>query len=65
MTTTLYAVVYSMSQYAPPQCAGVYSDEKMANLVAKVNFGSAVVPVELDHIHPGHQSHLEALGYKL
>lgn len=68
--TTLYVVVDSVGGYARedadrPGCAGVYTDPKVAETVAKLANGARVIPVELDYIHPGHYAMAIVYGYKL
>lgn len=68
--TTVYVVVYSAGGYARedsdvPAVAGAYTVKAKADLVAKVHYGSRVIPIELDHVHPGYADHLLALGFKL
>ena len=67
--TTLYAVVNSDPGYCredpdTPNCAGVFTDPKIAVTVAKIVRGK-VVEIELDYIKPGFFDDAKAFGYKL
>lgn len=67
--TTLYVVVQSLGGYARedadrPGCAGVYTEKDIAAKVAKVSHGT-VIPIELDHIHPGYLDMAKMCGMKL
>jgi len=68
--TTLYVVVDSVGGYAredadTPGCAGVYTDKAKADIVAKLASGGTVIPIVVDHIHPGYVEMAKVYGYKL
>ena len=67
--TILYVVVdetpgYCREDASTPACAGVYTDPKTAETVAKITLGT-VVTIELDYISPGYFKLAEMFGYKL
>lgn len=68
MSKQLYAVIYTIGGYARedasvPGIAGIYTDPEIAEYVRKAVscFGSKVVPIDLDFIHPGHADHAKQL----
>jgi hypothetical protein len=68
----IFTVIYSIGGFARedfsnPAVAGIFTDEKIANIVCKATGSNAkVVPLELDYIAPGYISFAkEVLGINL